>query len=101
MDARADDRAAPGHSSQRGRHELSDRREDDRGIELLGRRPERVAGPLGAELAREPLRGLVARPRKSEDAPALKRATWMTMCADAPNPYRPSRSASPAILSER
>ena len=29
------------------------------------------------------------------------RATWATMCAEAPKPYRPSRSASPAIRSER
>ena len=29
------------------------------------------------------------------------RATWQMMCAAAPNPYRPSRSASPARRSER
>ena len=33
--------------------------------------PQRVAGPLGAELAREPLRLLVARAREGEHAPAL------------------------------
>ena len=29
------------------------------------------------------------------------RATWQTMCAAAPKPYSPSRSASPAIRSAR
>ena len=30
-----------------------------------------------------------------------KRATWATMCAEEPNPNRPSRSASPVIPSAR
>ena len=48
------------HRPQRRGHELADGSEDDRRVELLGRRAQRVAGPLAAELEREGLRRLVA-----------------------------------------
>ena len=46
---------------QRRRHQRADRGEDDRAVELLRRQLLRGAGPLGAELAGELLRLLVAR----------------------------------------
>ena len=56
---------------QRRGDERADRREQDRGVELLRRRPGRVACPLDAELERERLRRLVLRAREREHAPAL------------------------------
>ena len=75
------------HRPQRGGHELAGRREDERGVELLGRRAERVARPLGAQLEREGLRGR-RRPRavKANTRRPWWRATWQTMCAAAPKP---------------
>ena len=72
MDPRADDDAALAHVAERGRDELADGREDDDGVELLGRARERVAGPDGAERARERLGLVVARARPGEDAAALR-----------------------------
>src|SRR5215211_281957 len=71
VDAGADDDAARGDGGQRGRHERTDRREDDRAVERLGRRPHRVARPLGAQLARERLRVSVIAAREGEHAAAL------------------------------
>ena len=56
-------RSAAGTSSPAG--------EDERGVELLGRRAERVAGPLRAELQGEGLGRLVVGAREREHAPAL------------------------------
>src|SRR6266545_5283907 len=67
----AHDHAAFRRCPERRGHELPHRREDDCGVELLRRRPGGVAGPLRAELAREPLPGLVAGTREREHAPAL------------------------------
>ncbi len=69
MDSRADDRAALRDRTQRCGDELARRGEDDRGVELLGRRPR--AGPLGSERARERLGGLVTLTREREHAAAL------------------------------
>ena len=59
------------HRLQRRRHQLAGRREDQRGVELLGRRAERVAGPLRSQLEREGLGGAVVRAREGEHAAAL------------------------------
>ena len=89
--------------AQRGGHELAGGREDDRGVELLRRRLVRRARPLAAELERERAarRRRRARTKREERGGPRARATCATMCADAPKPYRPSRSASPARRSER
>ncbi len=42
-----------GDDPQRGRHQGADRREDQRGVERLGRRRVGAAGPDRAELAGE------------------------------------------------
>ena len=62
VDAAADHAAALADRSQRRRHELARRGEDERGVELLRRRAESVARPLGAELEGERL-GAPRRPR--------------------------------------
>ena len=72
VDAGADDRAALRERCERCRDELARRCEDDRRVELLRRLLLRVAGPLGAELARKGLARRVARLREGEDAPALR-----------------------------
>ena len=66
VDAGADDDAALRDRAQRRRDELAGGGEDDRRVELLGRRAERVAGPLGAELERELPCRLVPRSRERE-----------------------------------
>src|SRR5262249_49452602 len=70
MDAGADHAAALARCRECGRYERADRREQDRRVELLGRRALRVAGPGGAELERETLRGLVAAAREREQLAA-------------------------------
>ena len=72
VDPGADDRPARGDRPQRRRDERADGREQDRGVELLRRLAVGAAGPLGAELARERLRLLVARAGEGEDAPPLR-----------------------------
>ena len=49
VDARDGERAAAVERAQRDRHELAGRREQDRGVERLGRRVVGVAGGRGAE----------------------------------------------------
>ena len=71
MDPRADHAPALPHVPQRRRDEVADRREDDHGVELLGRPGERVAGPHRAERACELLRLVVTRARAGEDAAPL------------------------------
>ena len=56
MDAGADDGAAGRHGRERRGDERAGRGEDDRGVELLGRRLVRAARPRGPELPRERLR---------------------------------------------
>ena len=56
VDAGAHDGAAGRDGAQRGGHERPDRGEDQRRVERLGPGRRRVAGPLGAERARERLR---------------------------------------------
>ena len=57
--------------AQRGRDELSRRREDDRRVELLGRGAVRVAGPFGAELECERSGLVVSGACECEDPSAL------------------------------
>ena len=52
--------------------QLADGREDDDGVELLGRAGERVARPGRAELAGERLRLVVTRARSREDLASLR-----------------------------
>ena len=64
----ADDRAALGDRRERLGHELAGGSEDDRGVQLL--RPlADGAGPLGADLAGERLRRVVAGSREGEHTP--------------------------------
>src|SRR5512132_1792442 len=51
MYPRPNDHPARGQSAERYQNERAYRREDDRRVELLGRRRVRVTGPLGTELA--------------------------------------------------
>ena len=67
----ADDRAAALEHAQRCRDERTDRREDDRGIELFRRHFVRASCPDGAEPAREFLRRRVAWSGKRKKFPAL------------------------------
>ncbi len=53
MDAAAHDDPALRGGLERGRHQRTDRREDDRGVERLGRQVERAAGPGRAQPPRE------------------------------------------------
>ena len=69
VDAGADDGAALRDGRERRRDELAGRGEDDRRVELLGRRAR--AGPLRAERAGERLRLVVALARHGEHAAAL------------------------------
>src|SRR5229473_5262328 len=71
VDASGDDRSAFGGCSQRRRDERADWREDERGVQLLGRLLVRAARPDRAELAREALAFRVAGAREGEDAAAL------------------------------
>src|SRR5207244_7999947 len=63
--------AALGGGAQGQRDECADRREEERGVELLGRRLVGAAGPSGAEPSREILRRAVARPGEGVDLAAL------------------------------
>ena len=85
--------------AQRGRHEVADRREDDRRVELLGagraRRP-----PTRAELAREPLR-VVVRRRVNANTAALVARDLRDDVRGRAEAVQPSRSASPAIRRAR
>ena len=71
MNPAAHDDAAGLDGGERQRDEVADRREDQCGVEGLGRRLGGVAGPRGSQRAREALRRRVARPGEREDAPAL------------------------------
>ncbi len=71
MDARADHDAALADVAERGRDELSGRREHDHRVELLRRARERVAGPGGSEGAGERLSLGVVRASAGEDPAAL------------------------------
>ncbi|ABA51266.1 hypothetical protein BURPS1710b_A1017 [Burkholderia pseudomallei 1710b] len=68
----AHDGAALHDRRERGRHERADRCEDQRRIERLGRGFVAAARPRGAEPAREPLRGGVARARERINGAPLK-----------------------------
>ena len=71
--------------AQRDRHELADRREQDRGVERLRRRVGRVARARAAELEREPLRVASERVSTCTVAPSCS-AICAARCADAPKP---------------
>ncbi len=67
----ADHAPALAHGAQRRRHVLADGREQDRGVEALGRRLVRAARPHRAETARERLAREVPRAREREYRPPL------------------------------
>jgi hypothetical protein len=71
VDAGADDGSARCRHAESSGDELAGRCEDDRGAKLLRRHGVASAGPVGAELAREALPGLVGRTRERECAAAL------------------------------
>ena len=71
MDAAADDAAALADVAERLGHEGADRREDDRGVERLGRRRSRILGRGAAERQGEGLRRGVAGTGEGVDAAAL------------------------------
>src|SRR5439155_1075079 len=71
VDACADDLPSLADRSQRDRHERADWSEDDRRVELFGRRLVRISRPLHAERTRERLALLVPWTREREDAPPL------------------------------
>ena len=71
VDPRADEDAAAGEVAERRGHELARRREDDRRVELLRRRPVGGAGPLAAELPRERGGRVVAGADEAEQPPPL------------------------------
>jgi len=86
VDARADDDPALADGGQSGRNQLAGRGEDDRAVEFLRRTVERPACPSGADLNGE-LLGVVSPGRVNANTvlPSA-RATWATMCAEAPKP---------------
>jgi hypothetical protein len=98
VDPGADDGARLAHGPQRGRHELADRREQDRGVELLRRPLVRAARPQSPERAGELLALRVAGTGEREDAPPLVLGDLATMCAEAPITARstPTSAASSA-----
>ena len=71
MDAAADDSPALAQCGERGRDKFARGSEQDGGVEGLGRRVVRAAGPVDADRARERLTGMVARPGEGEYAPPL------------------------------
>ena len=71
MDPGADDGPAGGHRPQRDWHQLYGRREDDRGVQLLGRRVSGVTRPLRPHAAGEGLPVRVAGAGEGEYPPAL------------------------------
>jgi hypothetical protein len=64
VDAAEDDGSAFVHGPKRGGNEISDGREDDRGIERGGRRLIGLSGPYAAERRGKFLRLTIARPRE-------------------------------------
>ena len=66
----ADDCTALRHRRERARHEFAHRSKDDGGVEQLGGRLVRSAGPRSAEGAGELLAGLVPRSGEAIDLPA-------------------------------
>src|SRR5207244_11223130 len=71
VDAAADDRAALTHRLERGGDERADRGEDDRRVELVGRRLARVASPRCPKLPRERLPLVVAGASEGINFPSL------------------------------
>ena len=71
MDTGTDHLAAFRGRLERGRHQRTDRREDDGGVELFGRALVRAAGPVGTEATGKSLAFLVAGPGEGENAAAL------------------------------
>src|SRR5512132_397245 len=71
MYPRPNDHPARGQSAERYQNERSYGREDDRRVELVGRRRVRVTGPLGTELACTLLTIAIARTREGEDTLTL------------------------------
>ena len=74
VDAAADDPPALAHRRERRGNERADGREQDRGVERLGRRLVRSAGPFGAHRAGERLAGRIAGPGEGEHPPSLPSA---------------------------
>src|ERR1700730_16579582 len=72
MDAGTDDDPTWIEGFEGGRHQRTDRREDQGGVERLRRRRERVARPFGTEPARERLFFRITRRGKGEDASTLE-----------------------------
>ena len=74
-------------AAQRERHERADGREDDRGVERLGRRARSEPPAHAAPSSRANACGrVVARAREGVDLAALPAATCARMCAAAPKP---------------
>ena len=71
MDAGANDAPAGANRGERGGNERADGREDDGGVERLGRQLVRAAGPDGPEAPRERLSRAIAGPRKRIDVAVL------------------------------
>src|SRR5439155_23209891 len=69
--AGTDDDPAGVQRFERGRHQRTDRREDQGGIEGLRRRDERVAGPFGPQASRKRLLLRVTRRGKGKHASTL------------------------------
>jgi hypothetical protein len=71
VNAAADQCSALAQRAQRGGHQRTDRCEDDRGVELHGRRSIAVARPGSSELQCELLRTDIARAREGVDLLAM------------------------------
>jgi hypothetical protein len=105
VDSRTHDRAALADVAQRRGNELSDRREHDHGVELVGRPCERVPGPDRAEGARERLPLLVACPCPCIDPATLCHrdlADDVRRCPEAvqPDPLRIAGEPQRAVADE-
>jgi hypothetical protein len=70
VDAAADDDAAFGDGSERLRHQLPNRCEDNGGVEFLRWRRGRIARPNGTKRSGKPLRRRITRPGEGKNRAA-------------------------------
>ena len=100
MDAGADDAAALAHGLQGERHQVADRREEDRRVERRGRRLVRRAGPGRAELEGERARPRVLAPGERENLATLRARDLGDEVRGGAEPVEPD-AAAVACLHER
>ena len=102
VDAAADHHSPFRHRPQRQRHQVPRRSEDDGRVQRAPAACVAVSPAHSAPICRANSWEAVSPGRvKAKTRRPWWRATCVTMCAAAPYPYSPSRSASPVMQSER